>query len=90
MSGTLMGLLVAEILLTATALAMFLWRGFLDMKEEDHLILDEAEAHFAREQAAMRIRVNALSKYIRFVSLAWGLLAVVILALWIAESLSLL
>jgi hypothetical protein len=90
MSGTLMGLLVAEILLTATALAMFLWRGFLDMKEEDHLILDEAEAHFAREQAAVRIRVNALSKYIRFISLAWGLLAVVILGLWIAEGLSLL
>jgi hypothetical protein len=85
-----MGLLVAEILLTATALAMFLWRGFLDMKEEDHLILDEAEAHFAREQAAVRIRVNALSKYIRFISLAWGLLAVVILGLWIAEGLSLL
>jgi hypothetical protein len=85
-----MGLLVAEILLTATAVAMLLWRGFLDMKEEDHLILDEAEAHFAREQAAMRLRVNALSKYIKFVSVAWGALAAIIIAVWVAQSLALL
>ena len=89
MSGTLMGLLAAEVLLTAAAVAMFLVRGFLDMREEDQLILDEAEAHFAREQAALRIRVNALSKYIKFVGVAWGVLAVVILGFWIAESLAL-
>ena len=89
MSGTLTGLLAAEVLLTAAAVAMFVWRGFLDMKEEDQLILDEAEAHLAREQAALRIRVNALSKYIRFVGAAWGVLAVVIVSVWIVQSLAL-
>jgi len=89
MSGTLMSLLVVEIVLTGAAFAMFLWRGFLDMKEDDQLILDEAEEHLEREQAAIRGRVNALSKYIKIVSVAWGVMAVVILGFWIAESLSL-
>ena len=89
MSGTLMRLLVVEIVLTGAAAALFLWRSFLDMREEDQLILDEAEAHLAREQAAIRVRVNMLSKYIRVVGTAWGVLAVVIFGVWIAESLSL-
>ena len=72
MSGTLMSLLVVEIVLTGAAAALFLWRSFLDMREEDQLILDEAEAHLAREQAAIRGRVNMLSKYIRVVGTAWG------------------
>ena len=90
MSGTFMSLLVVEILITAAAVAMFVWRGFLDMKEEDHLILDEAESHLAREQAAIRGRVTMLSKYIKLIGVAWGVLAVVIVGVWIAESLSLL
>ena len=89
MSGTLMSLLVVEVVLTGAAVAMFAWRGFLDMKEEDQLILDDAEAHLAREQAAIRGRVKVLSKYIKFVGVAWGVLAVVIFGVWIAESLSL-
>jgi hypothetical protein len=89
MSGTLMSLLVVEILLTGAAVAMFAWRGFLDMKEEDQLILDEAEAHLEREQAAIRGRVTTLSKYIKRVGVAWGVLALVILGVWVAQSLSL-
>jgi hypothetical protein len=89
MSGTLMSLLAVEVLLTGAAVAMFVWRGFLDMKEEDQLILDEAEAHLEREQAVIRGRVNMLSKYIKRVGVAWGVLAVVIFGVWIAQSLSL-
>ena len=89
MSGTLMSMLVVEILLTGAAVAMFVWRGFLDMKEEDQLILDEAEAHLEREQAAIRGRVNTLSKYIKRVGVAWGVLALVIFGVWVAQSLSL-
>ena len=45
MNGTFMSLLVVEAVLTGAAVLMFLYRGMLDMKEEDHLILDNAEAH---------------------------------------------
>ena len=89
MSGTLMSMLVVESVLTVSAVAMLVWRSFLDMKEEDQLILDEAEAHFAREQAVIRGRVNALSKYIKMVGVVWGVLAVVIFGVWVVQSLSL-
>jgi hypothetical protein len=82
-------LLIVESVLTAAAVVMFLYRGMLDMKEEDHLILDDAEAHLAREQAAIRQKVTALTKYIKVVSVVWGVLAVVIFGLWVVEGLQL-
>lgn len=89
MNGAFTSLLIVEIVLTAAAVAMFLWRGILDMKEEDHLMLDEAESHLAREQAGIRGRVTTLSKYIRVVSVVWGVLAVLIFGMWIVQGLKL-
>ena len=89
MSGALTGLFVVEIVLTAVAILMFLYRGMLDMKEEDHIILDNAEAHLAREQDVIRRKVTMLSKYIKGVSVAWAVLGVVIFGLWLVEGLKL-
>jgi hypothetical protein len=89
MSGTLMSLLVVESVLTAAAILMFLYRGVLDMKEEDHIILNEAESHLAREQAGIRLRATALGKYMKVVAIAWSLLAVAIFSLWVVEGLNL-
>ena len=89
MSGTLMTLFVVESVLTAAAILMFLYRGMLDMKEEDHIILDNAEAHLAREQDSIRRRVTVLSKYIRVVGVAWSVLLVALFGLWVAEGLNL-
>lgn len=89
MNGAFTGLLIVEVVLTAAAVTMFVWRGFLDMKEEDHLILDEAESHLAREQGAIRQRVTVLSRYIKVVSVTWGVLGVVIFGLWIVRGLQL-
>ena len=89
MNGAFTSLLIVEIVLTAAAVAMFLWRGILDMKEEDHLLLDEAESHLVREQASIRDRVTMLSRYIKVVTVAWGVLAVVIFGLWVVQGLQL-
>ena len=89
MTGTFTSLLVVEIALTAIFMAMWAWRSFLDMKEDDHLLLDEAEAHLEREQAAIRSKVNMLSRYLKVAGAAWGLLAVVIVAGWFAIELKL-
>lgn len=89
MSGALTGLFVVEVVLTAAAILMFLYRGMLDLKEEDHIILDNAESHLAREQEVIRRKVTLLSKYIRGVSVAWAVLAVLIFGLWIVEGLRL-
>jgi hypothetical protein len=80
MTGTFTTLLIVEIAITAIFIAMWLWRSFLDMREDDHLLLDDAEAHLQREQAAIRSRVDTLSRYLKVAGVAWGLLAVVIVA----------
>jgi hypothetical protein len=90
MSGTFTTLLIVESVLTAAAVLLFLYRGMLDMKEEDHLILDEAESHLAREQAAIRYKVTRLSKYIRVVGVAWSVLLVVIFGVFVVRGLDLL
>ena len=91
MGGTFTSLLIiVETVLTAAAVVMFLYRGMLDMKEEDQLILDDAESHLAREQATIRHKVTILSQYIKFIGVAWGILAVAILGLWVARGLRLL
>jgi hypothetical protein len=90
MSETFVILLVIEIVVTAVAVALFFWRGFLDMKEEDHLLLDDAAIHLQREQAVLRARVNTLSRYIKVLGISWGVLAVVILSVWVIEGLNLL
>ena len=87
MNGTLMSLVVVEAVLTAAAIVMFIYRGALDMKEEDHLMLDNAEAHLAREQASIRRKVTMLSRYIKVLSIAWGVLLLAIFSLWFAQGL---
>ena len=89
MSGAFSGLLVVEVVLSAAAVLMFLYRGMLDMKEEDHIIIDNAESHLVREQDAIRRKTTVLSRYIKAVSVTWGVLAVLIFGLWIIQGLKL-
>ena len=89
MSGTIMVLLVVELALTALTLAMWTWRAVLDMKEDDHLVLDEAEAHLQREQAAIRSKVNVLSRYIKVFGVIWVLLGVATFGTWVVTELKL-
>ena len=88
MSGTFVSLVVLEAVLTGAALVMFLYRGMLDLKEEDHIILGNAEAHLAREQDSIRRKVTALSRYLKVIGVAWGVLLLAIFGLWIAEGLN--
>jgi hypothetical protein len=88
MSGTFMSLVVVEAVLTAAAVLLFLYRGMLDLKEEDHIILGNAEAHLAREQDSIRRKVTSLSRYLKVVGIVWGVLLVAIAGLWVAEGLN--
>ena len=89
MAGTLTNLLFVEIAVTALAIAILIWRSFMDMKEDDHLILDEAEAHLDREQALIRQKVNKLTRYLHVVGVVWSVLAVVLAGLFVVHGLSL-
>jgi hypothetical protein len=87
MNGTFMSLVVVEAVLTGAAIVMFLYRGMLDMKEEDHLILDSAEAHLNREQASIRHKVEVVSKYLKVIGVAWGVLLIAIFGVWVGQGL---
>jgi len=89
MGGTITVLLAVEIALTALVLVMWMWRGFLDMKEDDHLTLTDAESHLQRDQAAIRARVSSLSRYIKVCTVMWVLLAVGTFGTWIVRELKL-
>ena len=89
MNGTLMSLVVLEAILTTAAVVMFLYRGMLDMKEEDHIILGSAEAHLARDQDSIRRKVTALSRYLKVIGIAWAVLLLAIFGLWMAQGLGL-
>jgi hypothetical protein len=89
MSVTFTSLLIVEAVLTGAAVLMFVYRGFLDLKEEDRLVLSDAESHLSREQAGIRQKVNVLGRYLTVVSIVWCLLAVVLFGLWVVEGLNL-
>ena len=80
-------LVIVEAVLTSAAIVLFLYRGMLDMKEEDHLVLDAAEAHLVREQDSIRRRVTVLSRYLKIVGIAWAVLLVAILGVWVGHGL---
>jgi len=89
MTSTLENLLFVELGITIAAAALFIWRSFLDMKEDDHLMLDQAEAHLDREQVVIRKKVNQLTKYIHVVGVVWSVLAVVLFGVFVVQGLSL-
>ena len=89
MNGTFMSLVVVEAVLTGAAVLMFLYRGMLDMKEEDHIILDSAESHLAREQDSIRRKVDVISKYLKVVGVAWAVLLVALFGIWMGQGLGL-
>jgi hypothetical protein len=89
MGGAVLVLLLVEVGLTALVLVMWMWRGFLDMKEDDHLTLDDAESHLQREQAAIRSRVDSLSRYIKVGAVMWVLIAVGTFGTWVVRELKL-
>ena len=89
MGGTVTALLVVEIALTAIVLVMWMWRSFLDMKEDDHLMLDDAESHLQREQAVIRAKVNSLSRFIKVCAVMWLVVAVGTFGTWLVTELKL-
>ena len=90
MNGTFTSLVIVEAVLTGAAVVMFLYRGMLDMKEEDHIILDNAEAHLARDQDQIRHKVNVISRYLKLVGILWTVVLIAMFGVWIGQGLGVL
>jgi Tfp pilus assembly protein PilN len=64
---------------------LIVYRNVVSINEETELILDQAQAHFAKEQKEISERVERLSKPITFLSFAAGILALAIVGLWLYQ-----
>ena len=88
MSPTLTALLIVWSICTAVLVILLIYRGTLTMHEDDQLFLDSAESHMEKEQVELRVRVNRLNPFVRWLGATSGLLIAVIAGLWIYEGLS--
>lgn len=69
--------------LTAVLILLLIYRGTLNMHEDDQLFLDEAESHMAREQEELITRMNRLQPWVRIFGACSALLIVVIAGMFV-------
>jgi hypothetical protein len=73
--------------ITATFLALLLWRSLLTAHEDDQLCIDAAGEHVAREQRALFAKITRLSRPITTSGIAAGALLLLIAGMWLYEGL---
>jgi hypothetical protein len=73
--------------LTLCLIGLLVYRGVIGRNEELELLVDQAEHRFADEQQAISDRIERLSVPIRYLSIAVGVLLLVIVAVWIYNGL---
>jgi hypothetical protein len=69
--------------LTVVLILLLIYRGTLNMHEDDQLFLDESQSHMAREQAELIVRMNQLKPWVRIIGASSALLIVVIAGLFV-------
>ncbi|HKO03133.1 MAG TPA: hypothetical protein VJW51_00215 [Candidatus Acidoferrales bacterium] len=66
---------------------LMIYRGVIGRNEETELMVDQAEHRFADEQRAISDRITQLTVPIRYLSIAAGVLLLVIIGVWIYQGL---
>ena len=74
-------LLIVWAVLTAVLILLLIYRGTLNMHEDDQLFLDDAQAHMAREQEELIGRMNRLQPWVRLFGACSAALIVIIAGL---------
>ena len=87
LTGPILYLLIAWGVITATFLALLLWRSILTTHEDDQLCLDAAGEHIAQEQRELVAKITRLSKPITASGITAGALLLVIAGMWLYEGL---
>ena len=64
--------------LTVVLVVLLIYRGTLNMHEDDQLFLDDASAHMAREQQELAVRMHKLQPWVRICSAGSAVLITVI------------
>jgi len=74
-------------LLALSLIGLVVYRGVIGRNEETELMVDQAEHRFRDEQQGISERIEQLSVPIRYLSIAAGVLLLVIIAVWIYSGL---
>lgn len=69
--------------LTAVLIILLIYRGTLNMHEDDQLFLDEAESHMAREQQELIIKMNKIQPWVWIFGASSAVLIVVIAGMFV-------
>lgn len=69
--------------LTAVLIILLIYRGTLNMHEDDQLFLDEAESHMAREQQELIIKMNRIQPWVWIFGASSAVLIVVIAGMFV-------
>jgi len=80
---TMTTLLIVWGALTVVLIILLIYRGTLNMHEDDQLFLDEAESHMAREQQELIVRMNRLQPWVWIFGSSSAVLIVVIAAIFV-------
>jgi len=86
-SGPMMYVLIVWGVVTAVFLLLVAWRSLLSSHEDDHIILDAAGEHLAREQRELVAKINSLSRPILTSGVFSGLLLLVIAVIFVYHGL---
>ena len=74
-------LLIVWAVLTAVLILLLIYRGTLNMHEDDQLFLDESQAHMAKEQEELMVRMHRLQPWVRIFGACSAALIVIIAGL---------
>ena len=69
--------------LTAVLVILLIYRGTLNMHEDDQLFLDEAESHMAKEQQELIIKMNRIQPWVWIFGASSAVLIVVIAGMFV-------
>ena len=69
--------------LTAVLIVLLIYRGTLNMHEDDQLFLDDAESHMMKEQQDLILKMNRITPWVRIIGTCSALLIVVIAGMFI-------
>jgi hypothetical protein len=70
-------------LVTVVLVALLVYRGFLESREDDQMFISKAQEHTASEQLELIGKVTRLGGPIKALSIASGALLVVCVGMWL-------
>jgi len=78
--------ILTGIMITVLVILM-IYRGTLEMHEDDQLFLSEGESHMAKEQEELLIKMGKIEPIVKWLSVASVAMLLIMAGLWVYEGL---